>query len=153
MTIASAAAMLKILQRYVVWLWIIQVSSLVSHNFYSYHAVRRCIFHYTNEKLGFIEQLSWNDHHFDLFTWGHFFFPGQLPWAIRSSKMTEFYDGDYAFKRVTGHQFIKLYILMFEKWLSVTAMAGGGEKMRSVHACDVSLGARIVKGMILTNFP
>ena len=32
---------------------------------------------------------------------------------------------------------------MFEKWLSVTAMADGGEQMRSAHARDVSLGARI----------
>ena len=61
-----------------------------------------------------------------------------------SSKMTEFYDDDCSFEHVTGCRFIKLYISMFEKWLSVTAMAGSGEQMRSVHACDVSLGARIV---------
>ena len=53
-----------------------------------------------------------------------------------------FYD-DCSFERVTGCRFIKLYISMFEKWLSVTAMAGGSEQMGNAHACDVSLGARI----------
>ena len=57
--------------------------------------------------------------------------------------MTEFYDDDCSFERVTRCRFLKLYISMFEKWLSVTAMADGGEQMRSVHARDVSLGARI----------
>ena len=78
-----ATAMLKILQWYMIWLWIIQVSSLVSHDFYSYHAVRRCIFHFINEKLGFIKQWSWNDHRFHWFAWGNFLFPGQLPWMWR----------------------------------------------------------------------
>ena len=58
--------------------------------------------------------------------------------------MTEFYDDDCSFERVTRCRFLKLYISMFEKWLSVTAMAEGGEQMRSAHARDVSLGARIL---------
>ena len=57
--------------------------------------------------------------------------------------MTEFYDDDCSFERVTRCRFLKLYISMFEKWLSVTAMADGSEQMRSAHARDVSLGARI----------
>ena len=60
-----------------IWLWITQVLSLISHDFYSYHAVRRCIFHFTTEKFGFIEQWSWNDRRFNLFTWGHFLFPAR----------------------------------------------------------------------------
>ena len=57
--------------------------------------------------------------------------------------MTEFYDDDCSFERVTRCRFLKLYKSMFEKWLSVTAMADGGEQVRSAHARDVSLGARI----------
>ena len=57
--------------------------------------------------------------------------------------MTKFYDDDCSFEHVTCCRFLKLYISVFEKWLSVTAMADGGEQMRSAHACDVSLGARI----------
>ena len=36
--------------RFVIWWWIIQASSLVSHDLYPYHAVKRCIFHFANEK-------------------------------------------------------------------------------------------------------
>ena len=57
--------------------------------------------------------------------------------------MTEFYDDDCSFERVTRCRFLKLYISVFEKWLSVTAMADGGEQMRSAHERDVSLGTRI----------
>ena len=32
--------------------------------------------------------------------------------------MTKFYDAVYSFERVRGYQFVKLYISMFEKWLS-----------------------------------
>ena len=64
--------------------------------------------------------------------------------------MTEFYDDDCSFERVTRCRFLKLYISMFEKWLSVTAMADGGEQMRSAHARDVSLGARIQLHWIAT---
>ena len=48
--------------------------------------------------------------------------------------MTVFYDDDCSFERVTRCRFLKLYISMFEKWLSDTAMADGGEQMRSAHA-------------------
>ena len=44
--------------------------------------------------------------------------------------MTKFYDNDCSFEHLTGCRFIKHYISMFEKWLSVTAMADGGEQMR-----------------------
>ena len=143
------------------------------------------IFHLTNEKLGFIEQLSWNDHRFDLSTWGHFLFPGQLPWAIRSNKQWSNKQWRRALTNVRAlrhclleHWYVKLYesttchtlkwtVIVIKhrsfclkytflsmsseilrqmgviKWLSVTAMAGGGEQMRNAHACDVSLGARI----------
>ena len=37
-------------QKFVIWWWIIQVSSLASHDLYSYHAVKRCIFYFANEK-------------------------------------------------------------------------------------------------------
>ena len=53
--------------------------------------------------------------------------------------MTKFYDAVYSFERVGGYQFVKLW---------VTAMAAGGEKTRSAHARDVSLGARILRGSV-----
>ena len=42
-----------------------------------------------------------------------------LTWTVYniSNKMTKFYDDVYSFEPVSGCQFLKLYISMFEKWL------------------------------------
>ena len=69
-----------------------------------------------------------------------------LTWTVYniSNKMTKFYDDVYSFEPVRGCQFLKLYISMFEKWLESTQWLLAGEQTQSAHACDVSLGARIV---------
>ena len=69
-----------------------------------------------------------------------------LTWTVYniSNKMTKFYDDVYSFEPVRGCQFLKALHIHVSEMAGVTAMAAGGEQTQSAHACDVSLGARII---------
>ena len=156
-------------QTFVIWWWIIQVSSLVSHDLYSYHAVKRCIFHFAmksrvllRSEVGLI-MVSICLH--GIISWSQASGRGRFSpnknchsWKIPPICLKILLDMDSMqyFKQNDEVLWRCLFIwaceglsipkaLHIDVWemAGVTAMAAGCEQTQSAHARDVSLGARI----------